>query len=191
MVAAVFATVGALGIGVLATPRNEAIEHFTAKSALMTSAARLRLQPVDIAISQWSTYDSHLALSEALLERGPAAFTSLLCSHESVGTITVEDAPPVAIRYAWFVEQRSGTRRIYLGTDESVPLAWALFRRHSEAESLTFIELRINASGAGEGKLSEAASLWVDESRNVIELRDYDRRPLHLVMVRSDRPFEE
>jgi len=191
MVAAMFATIGALGVGVLATPRNEAIEHLTAKSALMTSSARLTLRPVDIAISQWSTYDNHLALSEALLEKGPAAFTSLLCSFGSVGTITVMDAPPVAIRYAWFVEERSGSRRIYLGTDEPVPLAWAFFRRFPEAESLTFIELRMNPNGVGEGKLSEAESLSVDESRNVIELRDYARRPLHLLRVRSDRLFEE
>jgi hypothetical protein len=101
------------------------------------------------------------------------------------------DAPQVAIRYAWFTEERSGSRRIYLGTDQPVPLAGAFFRRLPEAESLTFIELRINPNGVGDGKLSDAASLSVDESRNVIELRDYDRRPLHLLMVRSDRPFEE
>jgi hypothetical protein len=176
MVAAMFAAIGSLGIGVLATPRNEPIERFTAKSAVMTSDARLTLRPVDIAISQWSSYDSHLALSETLLAKGPAAFMSLLCSLPAVGTITVMDAPPIAIRYAWFIEERSGSRRIYLGTDEPM---W------------TFIELRINPNGVGEGKLSEAASLSVDESRNVIELRDYDRRPLHLLRVRSDRQFEE
>jgi hypothetical protein len=191
MLLATFVTIGALGISLPATPRNEPIEHLTAKSALMTSAARLTLRPVDIAISQWSTYDSHLALSEALFEKGPAAFMSLLCSLGPVGTITVMDAPPVAIRYAWFIEERSGRRRIYLGTDEPVSLAGAFFRRLPEAESLTFIELRINPNGVGEGKLSDAASLSVDESRNVIELRDYDRRPLHLLRVRSDRPFEE
>ena len=191
MVTATFATIGALGIGVLATPRNEVIEHFTAKSALMTSAARLTLRPVDIAISQWSTYDSHLALSDTLLEKGPPAFLSLLCDFGSVGTITVMDAPPIAIRYAWFREERSGSRRIYLGTDQPVPLAGAFFRRLPEAESLTFIELRINPNGVGDGKLSDAASLSVDESRNVIELRDYDRRPLQLLRVVSDRTFEE
>jgi hypothetical protein len=191
MVTATFATIGALGIGVLAMPHHEPIEHITAKSALMTSAARLTLRPVDIAIWQWSTYNSHLALSDALLEKGPAAFMSLVCSLASVGTIAVEDAPPVAIRYAWFIEERSGRRRIYLGTDEPVPLAGPFFRRLPNAESLTFIELRINPNGVGDGKLSEAASLSVDESRNVIELRDYDRRPLHLLMVRSDHVFEE
>jgi hypothetical protein len=40
-------------------------------------------------------------------------------------------------------------------------------------------------NGEGEGKLSEAAQLSVDESQNVIELRDYANRPRHLVMVRS------
>jgi hypothetical protein len=191
MMAAMFATVGALGIGAVAAPRDRAIEHFTAKSALMASSARLTLRPVDIAIWQWSTYDSHLALSDTLLEKGPAAFMSLLCDLESVGTITVMDAPPVAIRYAWFIEERNGSRRVYLGTEEPVPLAGAFFRHLPDAESLTFIELRINPNGVGDGKLSDAASLSVDESRNVIELRDYDRRPLHLLMVRSDRPFEE
>jgi hypothetical protein len=191
LAAAALATIGAFGIGTAAAPRDRSIEHFTAKSALMTSAARLTLRPVDIAISQWSTYDNHLALSETLLEKGPAAFMSLLCSLEPVGTITAVDAPPVAIRYAWFTEERSGSRRIYLGTDEPVPLERAFFRRLPEAESLKFIELRINPNGVGEGKLSEVVNLSVDESRNVIELRDYDRRPLHLLRVVSDRTFEE
>jgi hypothetical protein len=191
LTAAALATIGAFGIGTVAAPRDRPIEHFTAKSALMTSAARLTLQPVDIAISRWSTYGNHLALSETLLEKGPAAFMSLLCSLESVGTITAMDAPPVAIRYAWFNEERSGSRRIYLGTDEPVAPAGAYFRRLPKAESLTFIELRINPNGVGEGKLSEVVNLSVDESRNVIELRDYDRRPLHLLRVLSDRTFEE
>jgi hypothetical protein len=191
LAAAALATIGAFGIGTAATPHDTAIEHFTARSALMTSAARLTLQPVDIAISQWSTYDTHLTLSETLLEKGPAAFMSLLCNLGSVGTITVMDAPQVAIRYAWFIEERSGSRRIYLATDQPVSLAGTFFRRLPEADPLTFIELRIKPNGVGEGKLSDAASVSVDESRNVIELRDYEQRPLHLVMVRSDRPFEE
>jgi hypothetical protein len=191
LAAAALAAIGAFGIGTAAAPRDKPIEHFTAKSALMTSSARLTLRPVDIAISRWSTYDDHLTLSETLLEKGPAAFMNLLCSLGSVGTITVMDAPQVAIRYAWFIEERSGRRRIYLGTDQPVPFAGPFFRRLPDAESLTFIELRINPNGVGEGKLSDAASLSVDESRNVIELRDYDRRPLHLLMVRSDHVFEE
>jgi hypothetical protein len=70
-------------------------------------------------------------------------------------------------------------------------------RRTADAEGLTYIELRLNRHGDGGGKLSEAADLTVDETLDVIELRDYDRRPLHLLMVRSDRsvedesPFEE
>jgi hypothetical protein len=38
---------------------------------------------------------------------------------------------------------------------------------------------------------SDAAELAVDETLDVIELRDYDRRPLHLLMVGGDRPVED
>jgi hypothetical protein len=57
--------------------------------------------------------------------------------------------------------------------------------RSSLADSFVFLELHVSANGEGEGKLSEAAQLSVDESQNVIELRDYANQPLHLVMVRS------
>jgi hypothetical protein len=97
----------------------------------------------------------------------------------------------IPIRYAWSFENRDGSRRIYLATDQPISLTNPMFRRNAEAEPLTFIELRLNPNGQGEGKLSEAARLSVDESRNVIELADYTNRPLHLVMVRSDAAFEE
>jgi hypothetical protein len=71
LAAATLAAIGTLGIGTIAGPREQPIEHFTAKSALMTSPARLTLRLVDIEISQWSAYDSHLALAETLLEKGP------------------------------------------------------------------------------------------------------------------------
>ena len=83
------------------------------------------------------------------------------------------------------------TRTLTSGDMSVVRLWTADTEANVAAESLTFIELRINPNGVGEGKLSEAASVSVDESRNVIELREYDRSPLHLLMVRSDHAFEE
>jgi hypothetical protein len=72
-----------------------------------------------------------------------------------------------------------------------VSLAGALIRRFPDAEPLTFIELRLNRLGVGEGKLSEAARLSVDQSRDVIELRDYDVRPVHLLSVHSMNNIDE
>ena len=50
---------------------------------------------------------------------------------------------------------------------------------------MTFVELRLDPSGNGEGKLSEAQQLTVDQARNLIVLREYDNRPVHLIEVRA------
>jgi hypothetical protein len=176
--------IGALGVATDAT-RREPIEHFVAQSALMTSPSRITLRPVDIEISEWSTAFNHHELATALLRKGHVAFFDLLCGFGQVGRISVIGAPDIAIRYAWSNGERRGNRRIYLATEEPVSLSGTFVKRFPDAEPLTFIELRINGEGTGEGKLSEAARLSVDESRNVIELRDYNRRPLHLIGVRS------
>jgi hypothetical protein len=176
--------IGALGVATNAT-RHEPIEHFVAQSALMTSSARITFRPVDIEVFEWSTALNHHELATTLLQKGHVAFFNLLCGFGQVGRIGVIGAPDIAIRYAWSSGDRRGNRRIYLATEEPVSLNGSFLTRFPDAEPLTFIELRVNADGTGEGKLSEAARLSVDESRNVIELRDYDRRPLHLIGVRS------
>jgi hypothetical protein len=53
------------------------------------------------------------------------------------------------------------------------------------AEALTFLELRLDRNGNGEGKLSDAHRLTVDQARSQIVLRDYDNRPVQLIEVRS------
>jgi hypothetical protein len=183
--------ISTLSVGALAARRELPIEHFTAKAAVLSSPARLTLRPVDIVISRWSTYIDHRTLATSLLEKGHVAFLNLLCGFGAVGSINVVGGPDVPIRYAWSIDDRDGGRRVYLATDEPVSLTGALLRRFPDEEPLTFIELRVNRRGDGEGKLSEAARLSVDESRNVIELRDYTTRPLHLLMVHSESAFEE
>lgn len=183
--------IGLLTAGTLAAPRFEPVERFTAQSVFMTSAARLTLRPVDIVITRWSTFTDHRALSRTLLEKGSYAFQTLLCGYGAAGSIGVIGAPDVAIRYAWPVEDRDGGRRIYLATDEPVSLTGPMVRQLPDPEPLTFLELRINRDGAGEGKLSEAARLSVDESRDVIELRDYARRPVQLISVQRTHNSDE
>ena len=82
--------------------------------------------------------------------------------------------------------RRDGGRRAYLATDTPIALTGGDFKKYPDTEPLTFVELRVNANGEGMGKLSEASRLAVDETRNVIELREFEMRPLHLVMVRDE-----
>jgi len=181
---------GMLTITAGAAPRSTPVEHLTARAVQSTSPARFVFRPVDIVISQWSTFMDHHTLMTTLLQQGTVRFMDTLCGYAPVGTITMgERAFP--IRYAWSIEDTGGGRRIYLATDEPLSLGNPTFGPFLGDERLTFLEVRVNRNGEGEGKLSEVTRLSVDESRAVIELRDYAKRPLHLVMVRSEALSDE
>jgi hypothetical protein len=174
-----------LGPGASASPRVEAMAHFTAKVGVTAGPGRFALRTVDIVIGRWSTHAEHRLLETTLLEQGWVEFLDRLCTFGPVGSIVTIDGRNIPIRYAWQVVEWDGRRRVFAATDEPITLANPLTRRWALADSFTFLELRVAANGEGEGKLSEAARLSVDETQDVIELRDYATRPLHLVMVRD------
>jgi hypothetical protein len=174
-----------VALGASRWPAPNPVEHLTAKAGIMTSSARLTLRPVDIVIERWSMDTEHRALETALLEKGWVTFLDQLCTFAPIGSITTIDGRDIAIRYAWQAVERDGRRRIFIATDEPITLMYQPNHRPALADSFMFLEVRIGRNGDGEGKLSEAARLSVDESQDVIELRDYADRPLHLVMVQS------
>ncbi len=182
--------VGLLTLTAHARPRVAPVEHLTARAVQSTSPARFVFRPVDIVIARWSTFDDHHTLMTTLLERGPVPFLNALCGFAPVGTIAM-GGREFPIRYAWSIEDSGGGRRLYLATDEPLSLARPSFGPFLGDERLTFLEVHLNRKGEGEGKFSEAVRLSVDESRSVIELRDYEKLPFHLVMVRSEGGLDE
>jgi hypothetical protein len=180
----VLAVVALVG-GASASSRPEPAEHFTAKIVVASSPARVAFRTVDIVIGRWSTDVEHHMLETALLEKGWVEFLDQLCAFAPVGSILTIDGRDIIIRYAWQIADRRGQRRVFVATDEPITLTNPLVGGSSLADSFMFLELHVAANGDGEGKLSDAAQLSVDESQDVIGLRDYANRPLHLVMVRS------
>jgi hypothetical protein len=176
----------AANLAMSASVRHEAVARFSARSVEMSSPARLSFRHVDIAITQWSTDLAHRLLARTLLERGPVGFVDVLCGYPAVGTVAVAGGGAFTIRYAWQVFDRDGGQRIYLASDQPIVLAGAEFRRFDATDRLYFLELRVDRHGDGVAKFSDAVRLSVDQSRNVIELRDFDRRPLQLVMVHDE-----
>ena len=109
----------------------------------------------------------------------------MLCGYPAVGTVAVAGGGEFTIRYAWQVFDRDGGQRIYLASDQPIVLAGFQFRRFDATDRLYFLELRVDCHGDGVAKFF-FVRLSVDESRNVIELRDFDCRPLQLVMVHDE-----
>jgi len=173
--------------GISARPVHDPVAWFSARAVQMASPARLAFPRADIRIYQWSTDLDHRTLARTILESGPMGFSHLLAGYPSLGTISTAGSE-FTIRYAWQAPDRDHGRRIYLATDEPIVLLPREFRRFAEPEALMFMELRLNE---GIGKLSDSVRLSVDQSRNVIELREWDRRPVQLMMVRDEMAILE
>jgi len=188
LVAAIFLASAALAI--TAMRRSEPELRLAAQILQSTGSARVAFRPVEIVVSDWSTGETHHMLARTLRERGPVAFLDALCSLWPRGSVRVLGNRDVTIRYAWKVIERGGAARLYLAADSPISLTASWFRLPSDVEPLVFMEVHLNRDGIGVGKLSEARRLTVDESRNVIELRDYTERPAQLVMVERLAPVE-
>ena len=173
------------GFAASASVRHDAVARFSARSVQLVGPARPLFTRVDIEIGQWSTDLDHRMLAMAIYEQGPMEFSHTLAGYPKLGTITVGDREFV-IRYAWQAFDRDGGQRVYVASDEPIQLMSREFRKFADPDPLVFLELRLNARGDGMGKLSDAVRLSVDESRNVIEMREWDRRPIHLVMVHDE-----
>ena len=115
--------VAALVGGASASPRPEPVEHFTAKIVVASSPARFAFRTVDIVIAGWSTDVEHRMLERALLEKGWVEFMDQLCTFAPVGSIVTIDGREIAIRYAWQVIERRGSRRVFVATDRGDPPA--------------------------------------------------------------------
>ncbi len=181
----VIALLAAAALSVPASARQDAVARFSARSVQMASAGRPLFARVDINITQWSSDLDHRHLARTILEQGPVAFSHTLAGYPSLGTIVVGQREFV-IRYAWQAPDQAGAQRVYVASSEPIVLTTSEFQKSVDPEPLVFLELRLNARGDGMGKLSDAVRLSVDESRNVIELRDWDHRPLQLVMVHDE-----
>jgi hypothetical protein len=174
-------TIGVLGVEAARLPQPAPIERFTAKAVETTSLMRVRIRLTEIIVARWSGEREHQALVTALLDGDSTSFLDRLCNFAPAGTLSVVGGRTFTLRYAWQAPDRDGAHQIFLTADQPISLTAAT---SPAAEALTFLELRLDRSGNGEGKLSEALRLTVDLARNLIVLREYENRSVHLIEVR-------
>ncbi len=103
---------------------------------------------------------------------------------KSVGTIQTPGNLAYDLRYAHQEMLGDGMRRIVLITDRPISIWEAVNRPRSIDYPFTFIELRLNERGEGQGKLNIAARIDVSRSGRTVQLENYDSQPIHLNEVR-------
>jgi hypothetical protein len=119
------------------------------------------------------TPDSSLA---AALQRAP-----------TVGVLWTSESAGYSIRYAYRLVQSDGSERIILATDRRLGAwnaAWKPVGTLAPADyRFSVIELRVNARGQGEGKVSLSGPITVDTSAKSIALENYSGLPVVLKNV--------
>jgi hypothetical protein len=136
-----------------------------------------------ILIDRWSTESERQRLFGSL-EKGQDAAIETLRDLRSVGRIYTPGQLGWDLHYAHQVQGEDGGRRIFLATDRPIGIWEAIHRPRTIDYPFTFIELRLNSSGSGEGKLSRATRIISSRDGKYLQLENYDVQPVDLTEVK-------
>jgi hypothetical protein len=184
------ATAGALLLcsasGVVAqTASNSPRERFTAIAVNVSTVGRTGAQPIDITINRWTTDAERDRLVSIFKEKGPEDLLSALQKTKPVGTISSPGSLAYDLRYARELAGEDGGRRVILATDRPIGFWEAANRPRSADYPFLLIELRLNKNGEGEGKLSLATKLTLND--NVLVIENYANQPVMLNEVKQQK----
>jgi hypothetical protein len=139
---------------------------------------------VEITINRWSTSAETERLMGVLKDKGPERLVDALQDVKSVGTIRTPGNLAYDLRFASTEPGEDGGTRIVLATDRPISYWEAVNRPRVADYPFTFIELRLNGSGEGVGKLALATKINVSRDGKMIQLENYDAEPIALNEVR-------
>lgn len=142
---------------------------------------------INIVIERWSTDAEMARLKDALVEKGPDALHETLREIKPrAGHISTAGSLGWDIHFARQEPSGDG-RRIVIATDRPMGF-WELWRRPRSADyNFTLAEIRLRASGKGEGKLATAAKVEWNEGLKTIEIENYTIEPVRLSEVTIEK----
>lgn len=186
LILAVFATTLMAGASLVAqAPQLALPATFT---AFAVSPGGIRTPPVasqvEITVNRWSTTAESQRLLAVLKDKGPEKLLDALQDVKSVGTIRTPGNLAYDLRFAQIEPGEDGGVRIFLATDRPISYWEAVNRPRVSDYPFTFLELRLNEGGEGEGKLALATKVIVNKGGTTIELENYDGQPIALNEIR-------
>lgn len=181
-----FAVIVVLALAGAAYSAPENRETFTGFAVdLGTSGRRSATSHVKVTIDRWSTEDERRRLVSVFTESGDEAFLKALQKMKPLGRISTPDSIGYDLRYAHQIPLAGGGRRILIATDRPMSYWERAYQPRSADYPYTVIEMRLDASGKGQGKLTVATR--VNAFGDVIELENYDLTPVQLTNIQASR----
>jgi hypothetical protein len=184
-------TLGVLVLGALTTTvacasvrgTGHASDDALTCTAVATSVGGPRTPPVatavDIVVNRWSSDVQRRHLMDAL-RLGQRAMLEVLQEQPRVGYIRTPTSLGWDLHYAQASPGEDGGRRVVIATDRRVGFWEAVNRPRSIDYPFTFIELRLNDDGGGEGRLSLATRVIATSDGRFVQLENYAAQPVDL-----------
>ena len=147
-----------------------------------------RTGTIDIVIERWSTPEEASNLKAVFLEKGQDKLLSTLqkvkprCGFARTSTSLGWD-----IYFARETDLPGGGKKIVLGSDRPVGMWEARNQGRSMDYEFSLAEIRLPATGKGEGKAIPRAKLTLNKE-GVLEIENYEREPVRLNEVTVVEP---
>ena len=142
---------------------------------------------IEIKIDRWSTDAQRDKLMEVMQTKGPEKLLDTLESLPRMGYFGATGNLGWDIHFARRTALPDGGERVVLITNRRVSFREEVRQPRSIDYPFTVIELRLNADGEGEGKMSIATKVIMDKERNTVTLENYETQPVQLTNVKRER----
>lgn len=180
------AALSALGAALAQTSRLPlTLTAFAVNLGGVRPPSRPGTSPVTIKIERWSAPDERRQLVEMLMKGGPDRLLSALRKTPRTGYLRTPDSVGWNLHYAHEEPVEGAGRRIVLATDRPLGF-WELYHRTRSLDyPFTLIEIRLDESGKGEGRMSVATR--ITSRGDTIEIENYSSELVRLQSVRVEQ----
>lgn len=169
-----------------AAQTNTTPVRYSATAINMDPTVRLTATTVDLVVSRWSTDAERERLLSALVESGQDKLLKALQGMPKVGSFKTPDSLSYDLHYARRMPGDDGGERVVLVTDRYISFWEAANRARTIDYPFMVIELRLNAGGQGEGKITVATKIASDPKTKQIVLENYGSQPVRLTNVKRE-----
>ena len=174
------------GPALLTAEKAKPIETFTAFAASLGTGRSSR---VDITINRWSTDEEREMLLTTLQEFGPdKLLDALMKIRPPVGYMRTPNSLGYDLFYARNNPNPDGSRKVVLATNRRVAFREAANNTRSMQYQFTLIEIHLDKSGKGDGKMVPAAKVTWDKDAKKLEIENYQALPVDLLRVTAKTP---
>jgi hypothetical protein len=142
---------------------------------------------IDITVNRWSTDKQRDALMAVAMQKGPEKLLDALQDMPAVGHFGAPGNLSWDIHFARKMPLPDGGERVVLITDRRIGFWEAANQPRSIDYPFTFIDIRLNRDGEGEGKMSLATKVIYDKKDNMISLEDFQNSPVLLNNIKREK----